>query len=178
MACRALMTAICIALVLSGGAAFAEATEGQATEEQKEGGKVIAEGSTVSIEYTLTLKDGTVADSNVGKDPLVYEQGTKNIIPGLQSRLEGLKAGDTKTVEVPPEESYGPVDPNAFQEVEKANIPAEALKVGTVLQARGEDGRLAAVRVHEVKEDTVVLNLNHPLAGQKLTFDVRILDVQ
>lgn len=142
--------------------------------------KVIGEGSKVSIEYTLTIDDDKVVDSNVGKAPLVYEQGKGMIIPGLESRLTGLKVNDTKKVTVPAEEAYGPVNPKGFQEIPKEQIPEEALKagVGAQLQAKTQSGQNVAFRLHEIKEDTVVVDLNHPLAGKELTFDVKIIDVQ
>lgn len=175
------ITSLCLmlAVLLAGTAACTRAQEEVAVSEiQKESEKVITNGSKVSIEYTLYLEDGTTADTNVGKDPLVYEQGASMIIPGLELRLEGLKAGDTKRVEIPPEEAYGVVDPEAFEEVPKDKVPSEALNAGTMLQTRTQDGRVVPLKVHEVKEDTVVLDYNHPLAGERLTFDVKILDIQ
>ncbi|MFQ5441171.1 MAG: peptidylprolyl isomerase [Thermodesulfobacteriota bacterium] len=139
---------------------------------------MITDGSKVSLEYTLYLEDGTVADTNVGKAPLEFEQGANMIIKGLESSLAGLKAGDTKKVTISPEEAYGAVDTNALKEVPKDKIPPDALKVGTVLQASGEDGRGIPVVVREVRADTVVLDFNHPLAGRTLTFDVKVLAVQ
>lgn len=144
----------------------------------KEAKVVIADGRRVSIEYSLYLEDGTLIDSNVDKEPLVYEQGANQVIPGLESRLEGLEAGEEKKVEVPPNEGYGLIDANAFQEVDKDRIPADALKAGTMLEARDETGRAIPVRVHEIKESTVVLDFNHPLAGEKLFFDVKILKIE
>jgi len=157
--------AFAVALCLSAGAAVA-------------GEKAIADGSKVSLEYTLQLEDGTVVDTNVGKDPLVYEQGKGMLIPGLETRLEGLKANDSTTVEVPAEEAYGKVNPDAYEEVPKDKIPAEALEVGSMLKATTAEGKTVAIRVHEIKEETVVMDLNHPLAGKDLTFDVKILDVK
>lgn len=154
---------------------------GTATAEQakqREGEMMITDGSKVSLEYTLYLEDGTVADTNVGKAPLEFEQGANMIIKGLESSLAGLKAGDTKKVTISPEEAYGAVDTNALKEVPKDKIPPDALKVGTVLQASGEDGRGIPVVVREVRADTVVLDFNHPLAGRTLTFDVKVLAVQ
>lgn len=144
----------------------------------KEERMVIADGSQVSIEYSLYLEDGTLVDSNVDKEPLVYEQGANQIIPGLESRLEGLGEGVEEKVEVPPDEGYGLLDMNAFQEVDKDRIPADALQAGTMLEARDETGRAVPVRVHEIKESTVVLDFNHPLAGKKLVFDVKVLKVE
>ena len=138
----------------------------------------IGDGKLVSLEYTLTLEDKTVFDTNVGKDPLIYTHGTKQLIPGLEKRIVGLKVGDTKKVEIPPEEGYGPVDPNRFQEVPKENIPEQALGVGKKLQGRGPDGQMIFAQVTEVKDKTVIVNMNHPLAGQKLFFDVKVLKIE
>lgn len=139
---------------------------------------MIQAGSKVSIEYTLTLEDGTVADSNVGKPPLEYEHGAGNIISGLESGLAGLKTGDTKKVEVPPAEGYGDINPKAFQEVPKEKIPESAQAVGSVLQVETEDGQAVALRIHEIKDSTIIVDFNHPLAGKDLTFDVKVLSVQ
>ncbi len=114
----------------------------------------------------------------MGKDPLVYEHGSNMIIKGLESQMEGMKAGDTKKVEVRPEDAYGPVKPEAFQEVSKDKIPPDALGVGAMFQVTGDDGSTMPLRVHEIKSNTVVVDFNHPLAGKSLTFDVKVLDVQ
>ena len=138
----------------------------------------IGEGKRVSLEYTLTLEDKTVFDTNVGKDPLVYTHGTRQLIPGLEKRITGLKVGETKKVEIPPEEGYGPVDPNRFQEVPKENVPEQARGVGKKLQGRGPDGQMMFAQVTEVKEKTIIVNLNHPLAGKTLFFDVKVLKIE
>lgn len=139
---------------------------------------VIADGRQVSIEYSLYLEDGTMVDSNVGGDPFVYTHGAHQIIPGLESRLEGLKEGDERKIKVPAEEGYGLVDMNAFKEVDKDKIPPDALEVGTMLEAKDENGYVIPVRLHEIKDDTVILDFNHPLAGKDLVFDVKILKVE
>ncbi len=139
----------------------------------------VMDGKRVSIEYTLTLPDKTQVDTNVGKEPLTYTQGGQKILPAaLQKALMGLKVGETKRVTLSPEEGYGPVDPKAFQEVNKDMIPEEAHKVDAQLTARDPSGRTRPVRVHELKENTVVLDLNHPLAGKTLIFDVKVLNVE
>ncbi len=139
---------------------------------------VVSKGKKVSIEYTLKLKDGTVVDTNVGKAPLTYIQGSGQIIPGLEKALEGMKVGESKHVVVPPEEAYGEVNKDAFLEVKKDRIPKEALRVGAYLQGRGPKGESVIARVSEIKKDTVVLDFNHPLAGKTLYFDVKILDIK
>ncbi|MBI3812350.1 MAG: peptidylprolyl isomerase [Nitrospirae bacterium] len=138
----------------------------------------VSAGKEITIEYTLKLEDKTTIDSNVGAEPLKFIQGDHLIIPGLETALEGLKVGDKKNVQVKPEDGYGPVDPNAFQEVEKSRVPPEALVIGTPLDGRDPSGRPIHARVSEIKPSTVVLDMNHPLAGKTLFFEVKILDIQ
>lgn len=138
---------------------------------------MIETGSTVSIEYTLTLDDGTVADSNVGGDPLTYSHGKGQILPALEEKLEGMKTEDTQSVRLSAEEGYGKVNPELFREVPEASVPEDARVVGQVLYGEGPEGKPFQVRVHEVKDESVVLDLNHPLAGQALNFEVRIVSV-
>ena len=157
--------------IITLGLGFLLATSGYAQD-------TVGEGNRVSLEYTLTLADQTVIDTNVGKDPLVYTQGAQEIIPGLEKQLIGLKVGDTKNVEVAPAEGYGEVDPNRVQEVPKDNIPEEARGVGKKLQGRGPDGQMMFAEVTEVKENTVIVDLNHPLAGQTLFFAVKVLKIE
>ena len=139
--------------------------------------ETIAEGKRVSLEYTLTLGDQTVY-TNVGKDPLIYTHGSKEIVPGLEKQLTGLQLGDTKKIEVSPEEGFGTLDPNRVQEVPKEIIPEEAREVGKTLRGRGPDGQIKFAQVIEIKDKTVTVGLNHPLAGQKLFFDVKVLKVE
>jgi FKBP-type peptidyl-prolyl cis-trans isomerase SlyD len=140
-------------------------------------GQVIQEDSIVSIEYTLTDETGKVVDSNVGKEPLTYLHGSGQIVRGLEKELTGMKVGDQKKIVVKPEDGYQ-TDPNAFQEIPRDKLPAEALKVGTVLATKGPQGETIAMRVHAIKDKTIVVDFNHPLAGKTLNFDVKVTDVQ
>ena len=149
---------------------------GPAALAQDSAGKTIKDGSRVGLEYTLTDDAGTVLDSNKGEEPFVYTQGARQIVPGLESALAGLRAGDARKVTVKPEDGYGEVDPKAEVEVERERVPPD-VKVGSQLTGRASNGQTRAVRVKEIKEKTVVLDLNHPLAGKTLLFDVRILSV-
>lgn len=138
----------------------------------------VSTGKQVSIEYTLTLEDETVVDSNVGAEPLTFIQGSHNIIPGLESALDGMKVGESKQVTVAPEDAYGFVNEDSVSEIEKTYIPEDSLKVGAVLQGQSPDGRVIIARVVEIMEETVMLDYNHPLAGKTLNFDVEIMNVQ
>jgi FKBP-type peptidyl-prolyl cis-trans isomerase SlyD len=133
----------------------------------------VADGFKVTIEYTLTLPDKSVADSNVGQAPFSYIQGTHQIVPGLERALMGMKPGQQKRVDVSAEQGYGAYDKNTRLTVDKAKVPS-GVKAGTLL--RSPDGR--TVTVAEVAEKSVVLDLNHPLAGKSLVFDVKVLKVE
>ena len=139
---------------------------------------VVQAGSEVSFDYTLTDDSGKVVDSSKGREPMHYVHGKGQIIPGLEKELAGMAVGNEKKVTVKPEEAYGPVDPKAFQEIAKEKLPPEALKVGTMLMAKGPQGQGVPVRVHEIKENTVIMDFNHPLAGKTLSFDVKITDIK
>jgi len=133
----------------------------------------ITDGVKVSLEYILTLPDKSVADSNVGQEPIVFVQGAHEIVPGLEKALDGMKAGQKRRIEVAAQDAYGPYNNKLRQSVDKEKLPKD-VKVGDILQA--SDNRL--VKVLEVNDKKVLIDLNHPLAGKMLTFDVNILKVE
>jgi len=137
----------------------------------------VSNGKQVTLEYTLKLDDQSVVDTNVGGEPLKVTQGRHELIPGLEKALESMATGEKKNVTVDPPEAYGTVDPKAFQEVNLNMVPADSRKVGTQLEGKTADGRKVFPRISEVKNETVVLDFNHPLAGKTLHVDVKVLDV-
>jgi peptidylprolyl isomerase len=141
--------------------------------------KVVKDGSTVGLEYTLKLDDGSVADTSEGRAPLVYQQGAGQILPALEQSLAGLSIGDEKQVSLAPEEGYGPVREDLYRTVTTEQIPEDARVVGTSLVAQDEQGNQQRLRVHEVREeeDEIVLDLNHPLAGQTLLFELKVVSI-
>jgi len=151
-------------------------TSTSATEAKKD--SVVKEGMLVSFDYTLTGTDGKVLETSKGRQPLKYIHGRKMMIPGLEKELAGMKVGAEKHVTVKPEDAYGPINKNAFQEVPKEKLPPEGLKVGTILALKSPNGQVRPTRVAEIKEKTVVIDMNHPMAGRTLIFDVKILDIQ
>jgi len=138
---------------------------------------MIRNGSVVSFEYTLSDENGEVLQSNKGKEPVTYTHGQHEIIPGLEKGLAEMEINEEKSIRVKPEEAYGQVDPQGFKEVPKSDIPTTELDVGTPLNARGPQGEELLIHVSEVKDDTVVLDFNHPLAGKTLHFDVKVVDI-
>jgi len=138
----------------------------------------IAKDRVVTMHYTLRAPDGAVLDSSEGKDPLSYLHGHGNLIQGLESRIEGKSAGDSMNVKVPAAEAYGEIDPERKMEVPRDRFPADAeIEPGAQFQAQSEAGPLA-VRVEEVKGDTVVIDANHPLAGVDLDFTVEVVEIR
>lgn len=135
-------------------------------------------GDTVHFHYTGTLQDGSVFDSSEGREPLSFTLGSGQIIPGLDAALDGMTVGEAKTVTIPPEQAYGPRDPQARQAVPREQIPADIpVEPGTMLQMQTPDGQAVPVTVAEVDDKQVVLDANHPLAGQELTFAVEIVAI-
>ena len=139
---------------------------------------VVGQGSVVSLEYTLRLDNDEVIDSTEGKAPLTYTHGAQEIITGLEKGVEGMSVGERKQVTVSPREGYGEVHPEGRFEVAKDRIPAEALQVGATLQGEGPDGKPVYPHIAEIRDTTVLLDLNHPLAGQTLHFDVHVVEIK
>jgi len=135
-------------------------------------------GDTVRIHYTGTLEDGETFDSSRGRDPLEFEVGSGQIIPGLDKALPGMEVGQTKTVDVPADEAYGMPDPDAKQAVPRDQIPEDIpTDPGTRLQMQTPEGRVVPVTVIEASDTEVTLDANHPLAGQDLKFEVELVEI-
>jgi FKBP-type peptidyl-prolyl cis-trans isomerase 2 len=139
---------------------------------------VVGQNMEVTLDYTLIV-DGNMVESTEGKQPLTYVHGQRQLITGFEQGLEGLHVGDAKELSIPPESGYGVIDPAAVVEVQKSQLPADvAPEVGTVLRGVNPDGQSFRAKITEVKADTVVLDLNHPLAGKTLNFKIKVLDIK
>ena len=161
---------VCLALLAITGSGYPTLVQAQEIK--------IEDGRTVKFDYKLTI-DGQVVESSEGKEPLEYEHGAGAIIPGLEKKLAGMIAGDERTVIVAAKDAYGEINEEAYREVEKSKFPADFTpEPGMIIEIRNPDGGAVPAIVWEVKENTVVLNFNHPLAGKTLQFDVKIVSVQ
>jgi len=139
----------------------------------------IKENSAVSFHYTLTDDDGQTLDSSAGKDTLTYLHGAGNIIPGLESALEGKAVGDAMVVAVTAAEGYGEVQQELIQEVPRdAFQGVDSIEVGMQFEAQTGQGGNVPVTVTAVTDEVVTVDGNHPLAGKNLNFDVSIEDVR
>ena len=138
----------------------------------------IESNSVVTLHYTLKDNDGKVIDQS-DDGSFLYLHGAMNIIPGLEKALAGRTAGEEFTVSVSPEEGYGVKDPERIQEVPKDMFEdTEEIKVGIQFHAQSPDGNAVVVTVTEVRDDVVVIDGNHALAGVDLNFEVKIIDVR
>lgn len=144
---------------------------------QEEASAVVEKGKTVGIEYEITLDDGTVVDTSEGGEPLSYVHGTGQMFPTLEEALSGMRVDESKKVTLTPEQGFGPVDPTLVQEVAASAVPEEARKAGTELVSEDQAGQRRIVRVKEVHGDTILIDLNHPLASETLHFDVKVVSI-
>ena len=141
---------------------------------------VVANDTVVKIDYTLSLDDGEVYDSSTETGPLEYLHGYDQLIPGLEAALEGMRVGDIKDVVVTPDLGYGEYDPDAVELVPHDAVPADMeLEPGMSVDLYDEesDQEIEAF-VAEVSADGVLLDMNHPLAGETLHFSVKILGIR
>ena len=140
----------------------------------------VKDGVVVSLDYTLRLDDGEIVDSSEGEAPLEYLHGHGQIIPGLEKALVGLTVGDSKKVAVPAAEAYGEVDMDAFEIVPRSMFPDDLeLEEGLELSLRDvETDEPFDATIAEVRENDVMLDFNHPLAGETLHFEVHISAVR
>ena len=138
---------------------------------------MIIKGSTVGVHYTGKLTTGEVFDSSEGREPLKFQVGSGQIIPGFEEAVLGKQPGDKVTINIKPENAYGEVRKDLFVKVPLDKMPGE-VQVGQSLQAVGNDNRPVQVVVKEVNEDHILIDGNHPLAGKELVFDIEVVDVQ
>lgn len=135
----------------------------------------ISDGMVAIIHYTLKNDAGEVLDSSDGGEPLPYLHGANNIVPGLERELDGLKVGDTKDVDVAPEDGYGVVNPSMIQKVPRDAFPEDApVEPGAQFMMQGEGGQPIPIWVTEVDAESVTIDANHPLAGQTLHFSIKV----
>jgi FKBP-type peptidyl-prolyl cis-trans isomerase SlyD len=135
----------------------------------------VSDGLAVGLEYTLRLDDGETIDSSAGRGPLGFLQGEGQIIPGLEQALYGMAVGEEKSVVVQAENGYGHRDSTAFQQLPRDSFPSDVNpEPGMALELVDDSGQSMLAFVAEVGPDNVLIDMNHPLAGETLHFDVRI----
>lgn len=139
----------------------------------------VKENDTVKVHYTGKLNNGQVFDSSLDREPLEVKLGQGSLIPGFEKELIDMTISEKKTVTIPKEEAYGDIKKELFQSVKKEQLP-ENIKpeIGMGLVASTPDGSEQQVIVVDVKDDHIVLDANHPLAGQDLIFELELVDIK
>jgi peptidylprolyl isomerase len=136
-------------------------------------------GDLVRVHYTGTLDDGTIFDSSQGGDPLEFELGSGQVIPGFEQMVEGMTLGETRKQRILTEDAYGPARPELVARFERTNLPPGTdVEVGDQVQLEHPNGGAIVARVVETTPDAIVLDANHELAGQALTFQVELFELQ
>lgn len=134
-------------------------------------------GDTVHVHYTGRLSDGEQFDSSAGREPLAFTLGAGMVIPGFDAAVADLEVGEKTTVTIPVEQAYGPHEDELVQTVPLEFFENEKPEVGWVVQLQSPEGQIMAASIEEVGDKEVTLDLNHPLAGQDLTFDLELVEV-
>lgn len=139
----------------------------------------VKQGNQVKVNYIGTLNDGTEFDNSYKRgEPLEFTAGTGMMIQGFDNAVMGMTVGDKKSVNIPNEEAYGPQNPEAFMPVPKTNFPEDFKAVGgEMVQGQTESGQPITAAIVEVNDDNIVLDLNHPLAGEDLNFEIELVEI-
>ena len=139
--------------------------------------KAIVTGDTISVHYTGRFEGGDVFDSSEGRPPLKFTVGAGQLVKGFDDAVVGMVAGDKKTINISPEEGYGERREDHVVDFPKANVPEDMkLEIGMTLQMSDQSGRPMPVVVEEILDDVVKLDVNHPLAGKTLEFDIEVVE--
>jgi FKBP-type peptidyl-prolyl cis-trans isomerase SlpA len=134
--------------------------------------------STIKVNYTGKLATGQIFDTSEGKEPIEFVLGEGRLIPGFEKGLIDMKLNEKKTIEIVKDEAYGEPNPALIQEVNKSELPQDMEpQVGMGLVSKSPDGQEINLMVVEVKEDSIVIDGNHPLAGQDLVFEVEVVEI-
>lgn len=135
-------------------------------------------GDTVKVHYTGKLNDGSVFDSSENREPLEFQLGSGQLIPGFEKAVNGMTVGDSTTVTIPANEAYGDVNEELILSVEKDRLPADIQpEVGMQLQVQQPNGQPVPVVISDVTDSIVKLDANHPLAGKDLTFHIEVVEI-
>ena len=138
----------------------------------------VKQNDTVKVHYTGKLIDGQIFDSSLEREPLEFTVGDGKLIPGFENAIIDMKLNDKKTVEITKEDAYGDILEELFHQVPKDQLPQDMEpEVGMGLASKGPDGVEHQFRVMEVKEDHIIVDGNHPLAGQDLVFELEVVGI-
>ena len=139
----------------------------------------VGEKDTITINYTITLEDGTVYYTTIGQEPLQETLGQGKFIPGFEEAVLGMRVGESKTVTIPPEKAYGQYRPDLVGTVDRSWLPEDVEPViGKQYRTQLENGTQTTVVLREITDTSLTLDANHPLVGQNLTFDIHVVEIE
>ncbi|MCK5534561.1 peptidylprolyl isomerase [bacterium] len=147
----------------------------------EEGGKkmIVTKGDKVKIEYIGSFEDGTIFDRSKEGSPLVFEVGSRRIIPGLERGVKGMKLNEEKKIEINVNDAYGPRREDIVRSMPRTSFPPDLqVEKGKVLRLKDKEGRLIMGKILEIKGDDLVVDFNHPLAGKNLVFEVKVVGIE
>lgn len=135
-------------------------------------------GDLVKVDYTGRLNSGQIFDTSEGREPIEFVLGSHQVIPGFEEAVEGMSVGDKKTIEIPADQAYGQRREELLATVRRDQLPEDLEpKEGDILRIQREDGQVILVRITDIDETSATLDANHPLAGEDLTFDIKLVDI-
>ncbi|KEO72431.1 FKBP-type peptidyl-prolyl cis-trans isomerase [Anditalea andensis] len=139
---------------------------------------VATKGNTVKVHYTGKLKDGTIFDSSESREPLEFTLGDGNMIKGFDAAVHGMNIGEDKSITIPSEEAYGEKKDEMMVDIPRTQVPADINpEVGMDLSIQNQEGQPMPVKVVHVDDEKITLDANHPLAGQDLIFDIKLVEI-
>ncbi len=135
-------------------------------------------GDTVKVHYSGFLEDGTIFDSSLQGDPFEFTLGESMVLPGFEEAIVGMDSGETKTINIPSDEAYGPHREELVAVIERTHVPVDIdPQIGMNLQLKSPDGNATSVVITEVSEESIILDANHPLAGKDLIFEIKLVEI-
>jgi FKBP-type peptidyl-prolyl cis-trans isomerase 2 len=141
---------------------------------------IVERGNTVKINYTVKT-NGNVIDSSIDRDPMEFKVGEGDVIRGLDEAVVGLEKGEKKKLKIPPEKAYGKREESLVGKMPRekfGTIPPEEVREGTIVQLKTQKGETLSATIVQVEKDNVTVDLNHPLAGQTIEFELEIVDIK
>jgi len=149
------------------------------TEIQKGGEMVVEKNDTIEVEYTGKLDDGTVFDTSKGREPLKFKVGDGRLIPGFENGVIGMKENEEKTIHIKAKDAYGERNENFIKKFPRTMLPPDfKAEKGMMVTLQSQNGQQIPAKIIDIDKENITLDMNHPLAGENLTFDIKVIKIE